>query len=236
MKIDLGRPFFVGICGGSASGKTSIAKVLNKFAGSENCLLFSMDNYYKGPTPEERKRLNEYNFDCPYALDLDLLFQHLRDLMDNKEIDMPIYEFNGSYRKEETTRVAPKKIIIFEGILAFHDKRIRDLMDIKIFVSLDPDLRLSRRIERDIADRGRELSTVIERYHKFVKPAFDTYIKPTIKYADLVIPRGAENSIATDLVAQFLRVYLEKRMEIIKSQGEQKKEEKVEEKVEEKKE
>ena len=159
-----------------------------------------MDNYFKGPNPEERKNLEKYNFDCPYALDLDLLYQHLLCLLDNKEINMPVYEFRGSYRKNETIKVYPKRIILIEGILAFHDDRIRGLMDLKIFVNLGGDLRLTRRIERDIADRGRELMTIIERYLKFVKPAYETYIYPTKKYADLVIPKGAENSLGIDFV------------------------------------
>ena len=202
------RPFLVGVCGGSASGKTSIAKLIFKYIGIQDCLLFSMDNYYKGPTPEERKHLSDYNFDHPNALDLDLLTEHLKMLMENKSIDMPIYEFNGSYRKKETQKVHPNKLIIFEGILAFHDKRMRDMMDMKIFVDLDSDIRLSRRVYRDISDRGRGLDTIIERYHKFVKPAFDEFIYPTRKYADLIVPRGAENTLTVDLVSQYLKSFI----------------------------
>jgi uridine kinase len=199
------RPFLVGICGGSASGKTSVARLIFKYIGIQDCLLFSMDNYYKGPTPEERKHLSDYNFDHPDALDLDLLSTHLQTLIENKPIAMPIYEFNGSYRKKETQTVYPNKLIIFEGILAFHDKRMRDMMDMKIFVDLDSDIRLSRRVYRDINDRGRGLDTIIERYHKFVKPAFDEFIYPTRKYADMIVPRGAENTLAVDLIAQYLK-------------------------------
>ena len=199
------KPFLIGICGGSASGKTSVANIIFKYVGLQHCLLFSMDKYYKGPNDEERKHLSDYNFDHPDALDLDLLASHLKMLMENKPINMPIYSFNGSYRKKETQLIKPNKVIIFEGILAFHDKRMRDIMDMKIFVDLDSDLRLSRRVYRDIKDRGRGLDTIVERYHKFVKPAFEDFIKPTRKYADLVIPRGAENTQAIDLVAQHLK-------------------------------
>lgn len=202
------RPFIVGICGGSASGKTSIANIIHKRIGFENCLLFSMDNYYKGPTPEERKKIEEYNFDCPYAIDMDLLYEHLKLLSENQEIDMPVYEFNGSYRKNETNKVKPKKIIILEGILAFHDARIKNLMDVKVFVNLDADLRFARRIERDLAERGRILVTVINRYLKFVKTAFQSYIFPTKQFADLVIPNGAENTIAVDIISDFLQMHL----------------------------
>ena len=205
MSIELNKPFLIGICGGSASGKTSVANIIFKYVGLQNCLLFSMDMYYKGPNDEERKHLSDYNFDHPDALDLDLLRQHLKMLSEGKEINMPIYEFNGSYRKKETQVVKPNKIIIFEGILAFHDKRMRDMMDMKIFVDLDGDVRLSRRVYRDIKDRGRGVENVIERYHKFVKPAFEGFIKPTRKYADIIIPRGAENTPAIDLISQHLK-------------------------------
>ena len=212
MSIELNKPFLIGICGGSASGKTSVANIIFKYVGLQNCLLFSMDMYYKGPNDEERKHLSDYNFDHPDALDLDLLRQHLKMLSEGKEINMPIYEFNGSYRKKETQVVKPNKIIIFEGILAFHDKRMRDMMDMKIFVDLDGDVRLSRRVYRDIKDRGRGVENVIERYHKFVKPAFEGFIKPTRKYADIIIPRGAENTPAIDLISQHLKFGLIQRL------------------------
>ena len=212
MSTELNKPFLIGICGGSASGKTSVANIIFKYVGLQNCLLFSMDMYYKGPNDEERKHLADYNFDHPDALDLDLLRKHLKMLSEGKEINMPIYEFNGSYRKKETQVVKPNKIIIFEGILAFHDKRMRDMMDMKIFVDLDGDVRLSRRVYRDIKDRGRGVENVIERYHKFVKPAFEGFIKPTRKYADIIIPRGAENTPAIDLISQHLKFGLIQRL------------------------
>lgn len=122
-------------------------------------------------------------------------------LMENKLIDMPIYEFNRSYRKKETSKVHPNKLIIFKGLLVFHDKRIRNIMDMKIIVYLDNNIRLSRRVYRDICDRGRGLDTIIERYHKFVKPAFDEFNYSKKKYMDLIVPRGAENTLAFVLVS-----------------------------------
>ena len=122
---------------------------------------------------------------------------------------MPTYDFKESKRGIETERLRPNKFIIFEGILAFHDQRIRDLMDLKIYVDLDADIRLSRRIYRDIIERGREMHNVIGRYHKFVKPAYETYIHPTRKYADIIIPRGGENTNAIDLIAQYLKGLIE---------------------------
>ena len=199
------KPFLLGICGGSASGKTSVSHVIFKTLGKENCLLFSMDNYYFGPNDEERKHLSDYNFDRPEALDFELIFKHLLSLQNNEPIDMPLYNFNGSYRMKETQKVYPNKIIIFEGIFAFVDKRIRDMMNLKIFVDLSSDIRLSRRVYRDIKDRARELYTILDRFHKFVKPAYNSYIAPTKKYADIIIPKGAENTLAVDLICQYLK-------------------------------
>ena len=177
------RPYLIGITGGSGGGKTSVANVLYRCLGIENCLLFSMDTYYKNLT-------------------------HLTSLMNWKSIEMPTYDFATNKRQEETIHLKPNKFIIFEGILAFHDKRMRDLMDLKLFIDLDDDIRLSRRIYRDIISRGRKMKDVIERYHKFVKPAYNTFIKPTKAYADIIIPRGGSNTIAIDLINYYLKYKL----------------------------
>ena len=210
------RPYLIGISGGSGGGKTSVANVLHRCLGQENCLLFSMDTYYKDLTPEQEQNLSNYNFDTPDALDLDLLSEHLSALMQWKSIEMPTYDFNTNKRQEETKHLNPNKFIIFEGILAFHDKRMRDLMDLKLFIDLDDDIRLSRRIYRDIISRGRQMKDVIERYHKFVKPAYNTYIKPTKAFADIIIPRGGSNTIAIDLINYYLKYNLTKTFPVHK--------------------
>ena len=202
------RPFLIGISGGSGGGKTSVANVLHRCLGIDNCLLFSMDTYYKNLTPEQEKNLNNYNFDAPDALDLDLLSEHLSSLMKWESIEMPTYDFATNSRQKETKHLKPNKFIIFEGILAFHDKRMRDLMDLKLFIDLDDDIRLSRRIYRDIISRGRKMKDVIDRYHKFVKPAYNSYIKPTKAFADIIIPRGGSNTIAIDLINYYLKFKL----------------------------
>ena len=203
------HPYLIGIAGGSGSGKTSVANEIFKNIQT-NCLLFSMDTYYKDLTPEQMKNISEYNFDEPKALDLDLLYSHLNDLMNWKSIEMPTYDFTTSSRQPETKKLIPCKFIIFEGILSFYDIRIRNLMNMKIFVDLDDDIRLARRIYRDMTDRGRKMHDIISRYHKFVKPAYDNFIKPTRKYADIIIPRGAENTNAIDLISQNLKSVLKK--------------------------
>ena len=198
------NPFLIGICGGSASGKTTAAYFITRYLGEENCLLFSLDNYFYGPNDEERKNIQNYNFDRPEALDLDLAYQHLLQLRNGQTIEMPVYSFNISKRMPYTQKVSPKSVIIFEGIFALHEKRMRDLMDLKLFFDLDSDIRLMRRISRDISDRSRELATVLDRYLTFVKPAFDMYIKPTRKYADFVIPQGNFSSIPVEIISQHL--------------------------------
>ena len=199
------RPYLIGISGGSGGGKTSVANLIHKSLGTYDSLLFSMDTYYKDLTPEQERNLSNYNFDSPEALDLDLLYTHLNDLMHWKKIQMPTYDFSTNKRKQYTEQIKPAKVIIFEGILAFYDKRMRDLMDLKLFIDLDDDIRLSRRIYRDIISRGREMETVLERYHKFVKTAYNNFIKPTKEYADIIIPRGGSNTIAIDLINYHLK-------------------------------
>ena len=195
------NPVLIGICGGSASGKTTAASFITHFVGEDNCLLFSLDNYYFGPNDEERKHIQDYNFDRPEALDLDLAYIHLLQLKEGKTIDMPVYSFNISKRLPYTQKVSPKKVIIFEGIFSLHEKRIRDLMDIKLFYDLDGDIRLARRIIRDMSDRSRAIETVIDRYFCFVKPAFERYILPTKKYADFVIPQDNLSSLPNEIVS-----------------------------------
>ena len=179
------RPYLIGISGGSGGGKTSVANLIHKSLGRDNSLLFSMDTYYKDLTPEQEKDLANYNFDSPEALDLDLLYEHLYDLMQWKKIKMPTYDFATNKRQEKTIELIPTKVIIFEGILAFYDKRMRDL----------------------------------ERYHKFVKTAYNNFIKPTKEYADIIIPRGGSNTIAIDLINYHLK-YLIGNIEFKNEKGE----------------
>ena len=214
------KPYLIGISGGSGGGKTSVANLIFKSIGAEYALLFSMDTYYKDLTPEQEKNLSNYNFDSPEALDLDLLYQHLNDLMHWKNIKMPTYDFSKNKRNSYTIDLKPAKIIVFEGILAFYDKRMRELMDLKLFIDLDDDIRLSRRIFRDIISRGRNMETVLDRYHKFVKPAYNNFIKPTKEYADIIIPRGGSNTVAIDLINYHLK-YLIENVTFINDKGEE---------------
>ena len=156
-----------------------------------------------------KERINT-NYDHPFAFDNELLIEHLKDLLDNKAIEKPIYDFEKHTRKEETITVYPKDIIILEGILILNDEDIRNLCDIKIFVDTDSDVRVIRRIERDIKERGRTLDSVIEQYMATVRPAHLQFVEPSKKYADIIIPEGGYNKVAIDIIATKINSILEK--------------------------
>lgn len=198
-------PILVGVCGGSASGKTSVAKGIYNIIGEQHSLLFSLDNYYYGLTPEERKDIDNYNFDDPSTLDMDLAYEHLKKLLSSETIDQPIYHFNGNYRDKNTRKVAPQKLIIFEGIFSLYDERIRDLMTLKLYVETDRDEMVIRRIQRDAGERGWGIINGLDRYNRFVREALIHIIEPCKKYADLVIPNGAQNSIPIEMVGEYLK-------------------------------
>lgn len=166
--------------------------------------LLSMDSYYKVLSHDEHERAkqNAYNFDHPDAFDFELIVRTLKELKLGKQVCVPIYNFTTHSREDQFKTVYGANVIIFEGILAFASKELLDLMDIKIFVDTDADIRLSRRLKRDIGERGRSIESVIAQYNKFVKPSFDYYIAPTMAYADIIVPRGAENKIAIDLIVK----------------------------------
>jgi len=173
--------------------------------------IISQDSFYNSLSEEEKRNvgLGLYNFDHPAAFDWKLIESTLRDLGDGKPVRIPEYDFASHSRaKDKGTDIYAVDIILFEGILAFYQPEILDFMDIKIFVDTDSDTRLARRILRDLRERGRELEGILQQYQKFVKPAFDEYILPTKKYADVIIPRGADNSVAIDLIVQHIILQL----------------------------
>lgn len=145
------------------------------------------------------------NYDHPFAFDNDLLSEHIRQLLNGQAVQMPVYDFTQHNRAEETIRVEPKEVIIIEGILIFSDKELRDLMDIKVFVDTDDDIRIIRRIKRDMAERGRSLDSIIDMYTSIVKPMHEQFIEPTKKFADIIIPEGGSNNVAIDLMTTKIR-------------------------------
>ena len=180
----------IGIAGGTGSGKTTLTKNIVERFGDDVSVL-SHDNYYRRldhlPKPERAK----VNYDEPAALETELMVRHLQALRSGFEVDCPLYDFSNHNRSDQTLRIVPRKVIIVEGILIFTDPRLRELMDIKIFVDTDADIRLCRRIKRDVNKRGRTLESVIEQYQTTVKPMHEKHVEPSKKYADIVAPRAA---------------------------------------------
>ena len=198
----------IGIAGGTGSGKTTLMKnLIDHF--QEHVTILSHDNYYKRHddlTYEERCQLN---YDEPNALETDLMSQHLDQLRHGEAIDCPVYDFTVHNRSEETIHIVPKQVIIVEGILIFENKQLRDLMDIRIFVDTDADIRLCRRIKRDVKQRGRSLESVLEQYQNTVKPMHEQYVEPSKKYAHVVVPEGGRNLVALDMIIGRITRHLE---------------------------
>ncbi|KAI5094342.1 uridine-cytidine kinase-like 1 isoform X1 [Silurus meridionalis] len=205
--------FVIGLCGGSASGKTTVANKIIEALDVPWVVLLSMDSFYKVLSKEEQELAarNEYNFDHPDAFDFELLITVLRKLKKGKSIKVPVYDFTTHGRRKEWKTVYGANVVIFEGILAFANKELLKLLDMKVFVDTDSDIRLVRRLKRDITNRGRDIGGVIKQYNKFVKPAFEQYIEPTVQVADIVVPRGGENFVALELIVQHVHSQLEKR-------------------------
>lgn len=195
------RAILIGITGGTGSGKTTVAKEIYRSIKDKNVVIIEQDSYYKDQSHLSFEERVKTNYDHPFAFDNDLLIEHLKKLLQYKTIKKPIYDFENHTRKKETITVCPKEIIILEGILILNDERIRDLLDIKIFVDTDSDVRVIRRITRDIRDRGRTLDSVIEQYMTTVRPAQLQFVEPTKKYADIIIPEGGYNKVAIDIIA-----------------------------------
>ena len=198
----------IGIAGGTGSGKTTLMNNLIKHFENDVTIL-SHDNYYKRHdelTYEERCQLN---YDEPAALETDLMAVHLDRLRRGEAIDCPVYDFTVHNRSDETVRIVPKKVIIVEGILIFENQPLRDLMDIKIFVDTDADVRLCRRIKRDVNKRGRTLESVLTQYQETVKPMHEKYVEPSKKFADIIVPEGGKNWVALDMIVGHIGRYLE---------------------------
>ncbi len=198
----------IGIAGGSGSGKTTLMKRLVEQFGSDVAVL-SHDNYYKRHDELSFAERAALNYDEPEALDTSLLVYQLDQLRHGRAIDCPLYDFALHNRSDETLRVEPRRVIIVEGIMIFVDEDLRQLMDIKIFVDTDADIRLCRRIKRDVTKRGRTLESVIQQYKQTVKPMHEKYVEPSKRFADLVVPEGGKNQVALDMIEGRIRSHLE---------------------------
>ena len=197
----------IGIAGGSGSGKTTLMKnLVEKFEG--DVAVVSHDNYYKrhdNMTYEERSQIN---YDEPDAFDTPLMVQHLQQLRQGENVLCPVYDYTIHNRSEETVEIAPKRVIIVEGILIFADEALREQMDIRVFVDTDADVRLCRRIKRDVNKRGRTLESVLTQYQQTVKPMHEKFVEPSKKHAHLVVPEGGKNYVALDMIVDRIRRHL----------------------------
>ena len=204
------KPILIGSTGRTGSRKSTVSKEILKHNDQQDVCIIEQDSYYKDQshlTFEERQKTN---YDHPLAFDNELLIRHLKDLLNNKPIEKPIYDFEIHNRIKETVTVYPKKIIILEGILILYDEEIRNLCDIKIFVDTDSDVRVIKRILRDIKERGRTLDSVIEQYMTTVRPAHLQFVEPCKKYADIIIPEGGYNKVAIDIIVAKINSILNK--------------------------
>ena len=195
----------IGICGGSGSGKSTVTKKLIDLIGKDNVSIIEQDSYYKDQSNLAFEERVKTNYDHPLAFDNDILFEHLKMLKEGREIEKPIYDFSLHNRKKEKEIVFPKPIIILEGILIFNEVNLIDIMDIKVFVDTDADVRIIRRIKRDMHERGRSLDSVIDQYMATVRPSHLQFVEPSKRYADIIIPEGGENEVAIDLLYQKIK-------------------------------
>lgn len=199
----------IGIAGGTGSGKTTVVNKIIKRLSEKDVAILSQDSYYhdnKHLTIEERQKLN---FDHPDAIEFELLTEHIKRLIRGESIEQPIYSYLTCTRSTETVTINPRKVIIIEGILCLSNKELRKLMDIKIFVDCEADMRLSRVIQRDILERGRDVHQILRRYEETVRPSHLQFIEPTKRYADIIVPEGGNNKVAIDIITQYIEKHLE---------------------------
>jgi uridine kinase len=202
------KPIVIGIAGGSGSGKTTVAnEILNK-VGAHRIAFLPHDAYYRelGHLPLAQRE--QVNFDHPNSIETELLISHIRSLLNGESIELPIYDFTTHSRTGESIHVEPKNIILVEGILIFAEAELRELFDMKLFVDTDSDLRFMRRLERDIAERGRNVQSVIKQYQLTVRPMHLEFVEPSKRYADIIIPEGGRNWVALDMVIAKLETLL----------------------------
>ena len=200
--------YIIGIAGGSGSGKTTFAKKVQAHIGDQHSSVISMDSYYLNVLPDSLCNHNgKPNFDHPHAFDWDLLNEHIQGLKNNDIIHTPVYDFSNNSRSEVTHPVPATKIILFEGIFTLFDKNIRDLLDIKCFLHVDSDIRFTRRLHRDVKERGRSLESVIEQYYQTVRPMYQKYLDPQKQFADFTV--GEETDIAAKILAARIKELLD---------------------------
>lgn len=205
------KPVIIGVAGGSGSGKTTVCNKIYEYFSGKSIAMIEHDSYYRDQSDITFEERLKTNYDHPFAFDTDLLVEHLTKLQNHERIEVPVYDYKRHTRSQETIPVEPRDVIIIEGILILEDKRLRDLMDIKIYVDTDDDLRIIRRIERDMKERGRSLESIINQYLSVVRKMHEQFVEPSKKYADIIIPEGGHNKVAIDLVISKIRMIFHER-------------------------
>ncbi len=201
-------PFLIGIAGGTGSGKTTVANAIVKRVGEERIAILSHDSYYRDFVDLPKDIHERQNFDHPDSLESELLVRHLKALKQGMVVETPIYDFKLHRRAAETRRIEPRKVILVDGILIYAEPELRKLFDVKIYVDTDADIRLIRRLKRDMAERGRSVESVVEQYESTVRPMHMEFVEPSKRYADLIVPEGGENMVALDFLFARLRELL----------------------------
>lgn len=196
----LKKPIIIGVTGGSGGGKTSVSRAILDSFPNARIAMIQHDSYYKDQSHMSFEERVKTNYDHPLAFDTDFMIQQLKELLAGRPVDIPIYDYKKHTRSDKTFRQDPQDVIIVEGILVLEDERLRELMDIKLFVDTDDDIRIIRRIKRDMMERGRSLESIIDQYTSVVKPMYHQFIEPSKRYADIVIPEGVSNVVAIDLI------------------------------------
>jgi uridine kinase len=198
-------PVVIGVAGGSGSGKTTVVRRIVESLGPDEVVVLDHDRYYRDRTDLRLEERAALNYDHPDSLETDLLVHHVRELKAGKAVEVPTYDFARYARRSDTQHHEPRRVIIVEGILIYSDAALRELMDVKLFVDADADTRFIRRLQRDVAERGRTMESVIDQYLGTVKPMHFEFVEPTKRYADLIIPIGGHNTVAVDLMLSLVR-------------------------------
>lgn len=202
------KPTVIGIAGGSGSGKTSVTRKIMHALDGHSVVLIEQDYYYKDQSDKTFEERLKTNYDHPFAFDNGLLISHIGQLIERKPVEIPTYNYEIHTRSDETILVEPKDVIIIEGIFALENEALRDLMDVKLYVDTDSDIRILRRLQRDIEERGRTMDSVISQYLNVVRPMHLQFIEPTKRFSDVIIPEGGKNDVAIDLITTKIRTLL----------------------------
>jgi len=204
----------IGICGGTGSGKTTIARKIVEAVGKENVVLVEQDSYYRnlGDMPLDERR--QANFDHPDSIDSDMLVNHIRRLKQGLQVEMPLYDFKTHTRSDRIEIIEPKQVVIVEGILIFAESRVLDMLDVRVFVDTPDDIRFIRRLQRDISERGRTVDSVIAQYYRTVRPMHHEFVEPSKRHADIIIPEGGQMGVSVEFLCSLVREKLKQEIAV----------------------